>query len=132
MSFLRKQESSNFRLLWTPAFAGVTRFLTFYECIKFNMIVYLLRCVQRVQCTEGRNVVKYKRFVMFTFLYSYGCNFLLPHVIFLCAFVTQHLLPQDPHVRLLVFSKSQSYHCPLLSTAVPSAQFVVLPDRYQE
>jgi hypothetical protein len=28
-----QKESSDFRLLWTPAFAGVTRFLTFYEVV---------------------------------------------------------------------------------------------------
>jgi hypothetical protein len=33
---LQKQESSNFRLLWTPAFAGVTRFLAFCESIKIE------------------------------------------------------------------------------------------------
>ena len=37
LSFLRKQESSNFCLLWTPAFAGVTQFLTFYESIKYEV-----------------------------------------------------------------------------------------------
>ena len=35
MPFLQKQESSEFNVLWAPAFAGVTRILTFYEAIKF-------------------------------------------------------------------------------------------------
>ena len=39
LSLLQKHESSDFKLLWTPAFAGVTRFLTFYEIIKFNKMV---------------------------------------------------------------------------------------------
>ena len=34
LSFLRKQESSDFNLLWTPVFTGVTGFLTFCEIIK--------------------------------------------------------------------------------------------------
>ncbi len=35
-SFPRKRESSVFNLLWTPAFAGVTAFLTFYETINMG------------------------------------------------------------------------------------------------
>jgi len=34
LSFLRKQESSHFKSLWIPAFAGMTRFLTFYDSVK--------------------------------------------------------------------------------------------------
>ena len=36
LSFLRKQESSRFKPLWIPAFAGMTRFSTFYETINFQ------------------------------------------------------------------------------------------------
>jgi hypothetical protein len=32
-SFRRKPESSHFKAFWTPAFAGVTVYLTFYEII---------------------------------------------------------------------------------------------------
>jgi len=35
-SFPRKRESRKFKYLWTPAFAGVTPFLTFYETIKIE------------------------------------------------------------------------------------------------
>ncbi len=34
LDLIGEQESSLFKPLWTPAFAGVTRFLTFYEAIK--------------------------------------------------------------------------------------------------
>ena len=36
VSFPRRRESSSFNQLWTPAFVGVTRFLTFYETINFD------------------------------------------------------------------------------------------------
>jgi hypothetical protein len=36
MSFRRKPESSYFKTFWTPAFAGVTSQLTFYETIKWK------------------------------------------------------------------------------------------------
>jgi hypothetical protein len=34
LSFLRRQESSRFKPLWIPAFAGMTPFLTFYDPVK--------------------------------------------------------------------------------------------------
>jgi len=43
LSFLRKQESSDFKLLWTPASAGVTRFLTFCKTDKFSFILRVFR-----------------------------------------------------------------------------------------
>ncbi len=33
MSFPRRRESGNFKTLWIPAFAGMTRFSTFYDFI---------------------------------------------------------------------------------------------------
>ncbi len=36
LDLIGEQESSLFKPLWTPAFAGVTLFLTFYEAIKLN------------------------------------------------------------------------------------------------
>ena len=35
LSFRRKPESSYFKTVWTPAFAGVTTIGTFYEVINF-------------------------------------------------------------------------------------------------
>jgi len=39
LSFRRKPESSHFKTLWTPAFAGVTIPLTFYKGIKIDGLV---------------------------------------------------------------------------------------------
>ena len=41
LSFRRKPESSLFEGLWTPAFAGVTGFRTFYEAVKDSFSNYL-------------------------------------------------------------------------------------------
>jgi hypothetical protein len=38
-----QQESRDFSLLWTPASAGVTRFLTFYKTDKSSFILRVLR-----------------------------------------------------------------------------------------
>jgi hypothetical protein len=40
-SWWRKPESSNSKQFWTPAFAGVTRGVTFYDFIKLEMIQIL-------------------------------------------------------------------------------------------
>jgi hypothetical protein len=36
LDLIGEQESSDFRFLWTPAFAGVTLFLAFYEAVTIN------------------------------------------------------------------------------------------------
>jgi len=36
LSFPRRRESSYFNEFWTPAFAGVTRFWTYYETINLD------------------------------------------------------------------------------------------------
>jgi len=44
LSFPRKRESSDFNHFWTPAFAGVTAFGTFYETIKSgNVAIFTKR-----------------------------------------------------------------------------------------
>ena len=35
LDLIGEQESSRFKPKWIPAFAGMTRFLTFYDSIKF-------------------------------------------------------------------------------------------------
>jgi len=41
LSFPRKRESSCLNMLWTPAFAGVTGFLTFYEVVRFDGVLFV-------------------------------------------------------------------------------------------
>ena len=40
MSFRRKPESSQIKWFWTPAFAGVTAWGTFYEAVNFRHLYY--------------------------------------------------------------------------------------------
>ncbi len=51
MSFRRKPESSYFQTFWTPAFAGVTGYLTFYEFIRF-ILPQILKAGKRGEGAE--------------------------------------------------------------------------------
>jgi len=56
LSFPRRRESSIFGLFWTPASAGVTALMTFYEAIKFNHLGLIPRSLLRLcHSREGGN-----------------------------------------------------------------------------
>ena len=72
LSFPRKRESSPFKYLWTPASAGVTRLLTFYEFINSSnrnsflrsSLPYILKFTGLFHCAWklGKNEICSHRF----------------------------------------------------------------------
>jgi hypothetical protein len=73
LSFLRRQESSLFKLLWIPAFAGMTRFLTFYDSINLKYSIFNLTDRGDLPTLEkGRKIFLYVLAALFLGLCGYG------------------------------------------------------------
>ena len=72
-SFPRRRESSDFRDFWTPAFAGVTVFGTFYECIN-------IQCSKRLSAGGGLNFGHWDLFgiwVLWFGIYTISLGFMM-------------------------------------------------------